>query len=129
MRYSNKTVTYSNKTVKLQSVTLMQQSLVQTHKLIFGVYFRNVTGFVKRGLPHTSNSITLEDRNMVFERHTKLKLSPNSDLCWLFPLIKFQVNSFNQSEVMNCQNWWVGCVWKTLFRKSVHKIILLVKKF
>ena len=35
-----------------------------------------VTGFLKRGLPHTSNSINLEDHNLVIKRHTKLKLSP-----------------------------------------------------
>jgi len=31
-----------------------------------------VTGFVKRGLPHTSNSMNLEDCNLGFKAHTNL---------------------------------------------------------
>ena len=36
-----------------------------------------MTGFAKRGLPHTSNSMNLEDHNLVFKAHTNLKFSPS----------------------------------------------------
>ena len=32
-----------------------------------------VTGFAKRGLPHTSNSMNLEDHNLVFKKDANLK--------------------------------------------------------
>ena len=41
-----------------------------------------VTGFVKRGLPHASNSMNLEDHNLVVQAHTTLKVSPSINLCW-----------------------------------------------
>jgi len=70
---------------------------------------RNVTGFVKWGLPHTFNSITLEDHDfqIVIKIHTKLKLSPAMHLCWCFMLTELQVSSINQSEFinMNRQSW------------------------
>ena len=34
-----------------------------------------VTGFAKRGLPHTSNSMNFEDCNLGFKAHTNLHLS------------------------------------------------------
>ena len=34
-----------------------------------------VTGFAKRGLPHTSNSMNFEDCNLGFKAHTNLKFS------------------------------------------------------
>ena len=63
-----------------------------------------VTGFAKRGLPHTSNSINLEDHNLVFKKDASLKFSPSINLCWCSPMTKFQVNNCFQSQVMNCQS-------------------------
>ena len=40
-----------------------------------------VTGFAKRGLPHTSNLMNLEDHSFAIKRHMKLKLSPVIKLC------------------------------------------------
>ena len=56
-----------------------------------------VTGFAKRGLPHTSNSI-------VFKNDSNLKVSPSINRCWCSSLTKFTVNNFFQSQVMNCQS-------------------------
>ena len=64
-----------------------------------------VTGFAKRGLPHTSNCTNLEDHNFVIKWHMKLKLSPAINLCVYFLLTKFQVDSFYQSNITNRQSW------------------------
>ena len=40
-----------------------------------------MTGFVKRGLPHTSNFLTLKYNNLVFNQGTSLKLSPLLTSC------------------------------------------------
>ena len=63
-----------------------------------------VTGFAKRGLPHTSNSMNLEDHNLVFKIDANLKCSPFINLCWCSPMTKFQVNNTFQPQVMNCQS-------------------------
>ena len=63
------------------------------------------TGFAKRGLPHTSDFINLEDHNFDVKRHMKLKLSPSIKHCRCILLTKSQVNRSYQSEVMNCQ--WI----------------------
>ena len=63
-----------------------------------------MTGFVKRGLPHTSNSMNVEDHNVVFKKDTNLKFSPSINLCWCSVLTKFHVNNFFQSQVMNFQS-------------------------
>ena len=39
-----------------------------------------MTGFAKRGLPHTSNSMNLEDYNLDFKAHTNLKFSTSINL-------------------------------------------------
>ena len=75
-----------------------------------------VTEFAERG-PHTSN---LEGHNLAIKRHTMLKLCPVIKPCWCFLLIEYQVDSFYQSEVMNCHSWKIGCVWQTPFCKSSH---------
>jgi len=36
----------------------------------------NETGFTKKGLPHTSNFMNLEDHNLLSKRHITLKLFP-----------------------------------------------------
>ena len=41
----------------------------------------NVTGFAKRGLPHTSTFIGLKDHNFVFNYDISLKFSPSFVLC------------------------------------------------
>ena len=63
-----------------------------------------VTGFVKRGLPHTSNSMSFENHTFVFKKDTKLNFFPSINLCWCSLLTKFQVNNFIQSQVMDCQS-------------------------
>jgi len=63
-----------------------------------------VTGFAKRGLPHTSNFIKLKDHNFVIKIYMKLKLTPAIKLCWCFLLTKFQVYSFYQYEITNLQS-------------------------
>ena len=55
-----------------------------------------VTGFAKRGLPHTSNSLNLEDHNLPIEWQMELKLPPVITLCWHVLLTKFQVSSLYQ---------------------------------
>ena len=40
-----------------------------------------VTGFAKRGLPHTSSFLTLKDHNLMSKYDTSLKLSPVLTLC------------------------------------------------
>ena len=52
-----------------------------------------VTGFTKRGLPHTSNSMNLEAHNFVFKKRTNLKFSLAIKLCWHSQLTYFQVNN------------------------------------
>ena len=61
-----------------------------------------MTGFAKRDLPHTSNSMNLEDHNLVTK---SLKLSPSAKLCWCTLLTKFQVNGLFKSEGMGYQTW------------------------
>ena len=39
--------------------------------MVWCLAFKFVTGFVKRGLLHTSNSINSEDHNLVFKRRIK----------------------------------------------------------
>ena len=58
-----------------------------------------VTGFVKGGLPHTSNLLNMEGHYWFIKRHKKLKLFPVVWLCWCFLLTKFEMNS---SEVKSC---------------------------
>jgi len=43
--------------------------------------FLNVTGFVKRGLPHTFNCTNLKDHNLMFKKHATLKFSTSIKLC------------------------------------------------
>ena len=62
-----------------------------------------VTGVAKRNLPHTANSMNLEDHNFVQERY-KPEISPSVNLCWCSLLSNFQGNNLFQSEVMNCQS-------------------------
>ena len=40
-----------------------------------------VTGFAKRGLPHTSNFLTFKDHNLMFKYDRNLKLAPRLMLC------------------------------------------------
>ena len=63
-----------------------------------------MTGFAKKGLPHTSNSMNLEDHNVVFKKDTILKFFPCITLWWYSLLPKYQGNNFFQSEVMNYQS-------------------------
>jgi len=65
-----------------------------------------VTGFAKRGLPHTSNSPNLEDCSLgfTFKAYTNLKFSICINLCWYSLLSKFQGNGCFQSEIMNFQS-------------------------
>ena len=62
-----------------------------------------VTGFAKRGLPHTSSSMNLEKHNLVFNKGKDVEFPPSTRL-YLTILTKFQVNSIFQSQVMNCQS-------------------------
>ena len=64
--------------------------------------YNYVTKFAKRGLPHTSNSINLEDCNLGFKAHTNLtEFSTSTNL---FLVSKFQGNGCFQSEVIDCQS-------------------------
>ena len=47
----------------------------------------------KRGLPHTSNSMNLEDYNLIVKADTNLRFSPSINLCWFALQPKFQANS------------------------------------
>ena len=76
----------------------------------------------EKGLPHTSNSINLEDHNLVIKTHMKLKLFPAIHPCWCFLLSEFQVSSV----VTDRQSWQIGCVWNTSFCKSSHTTIKLL---
>ena len=74
------------------------------------IYNTYVTGFAKRGLPHTSNSMNSDDHNLVdhnsvFKKHINMKRSPTTKLCWFSILTKFPINSHFQSEVTSCQSW------------------------
>ena len=60
--------------------------------------------YVERGLPHTSNSLNLEDYNSVLKTCANLKFSPVVKLCWCSLMTKFQVSSIFQSQVMDCQS-------------------------
>ena len=40
-----------------------------------------VTGFAKRGLPHTSNSVNMGDHNVVLKQHISLKFSLSMQPC------------------------------------------------
>ena len=74
---------------------------MKPHNAVITVY---VTGFAKRGLPHTSNSMNLEDCNFVFKKDANLKFSLSIKLCWSPTMTQFQVNNFFQSQVMNRQS-------------------------
>jgi len=78
----------------------------------------------EKDLPHTSNYMNLEDCIFHFKAHTNLKFSISTciNLCWYSLLPR---NGCFQSEVINCQSWQIGCVWKTSFRKSSHIYSLL----
>ena len=83
-----------------------------------------VTGFVKRGLPRTSNSMNLEDHNFMFKKHANLKFSQSITVCWYSLLSKVQGNNFFPSEVMNAKVHKLD-VRKTPFRKSGHTHIYI----
>ena len=46
----------------------------------------------KESSTHTSNSMNLEDCNLLIKWHTKLKISLVTKLCWYYVPIKFQIN-------------------------------------
>ena len=78
-----------------------------------------MTGFVKRVLPHTSNSLNLEDHNLAIEQQMELKLFPTITLCW-----HFCWPNFNSVAFTNLKFWIIKVgkldVWKTPFYKSGH---------
>ena len=55
-----------------------------------------VTGFAKRGLPQTSNSMNLEDHNLVFNKDKHLKFPPTTNLCWnsLLTISRYELSKF-----------------------------------
>ena len=82
-----------------------------------------MTGFVKGGLHHASNSINSEDHNLVIKQNMKAKLSPTVHISVLVlpddSISSQYIRSSNQSEVMNRQSWKTEYVWKTLFTNPV----------
>ena len=68
-----------------------------------GYYLSYVTGFTKRGLPHTSNSMNLKIHILVINKHINLKFAPSTKLWWHSLLAKFQVNSLFQSDGVSRQ--------------------------
>jgi len=59
-----------------------------------------VTGSAKKGHQHTSDSMQMEDHNLVFKRYTMLELSSVIKLCWCFQLTKFQANNCYQLHIV-----------------------------
>ena len=60
-----------------------------------------LTRFAKRGLPHTSNSLNLEDHNynLAIKHSMELKLFPAIKPCWHLLHTKFQVNNLYQFKL------------------------------
>jgi len=80
-------------------------------------FIQYVTGFAKKGLPHTSSFIyELGDCNLGLKVHKNLKFCPPVSQCWYSLLSNFQGYGGFWSEVTNCQL----NVCKTPFYKSSH---------
>jgi len=58
----------------------------------------------KRDLPHTSNSMNLEDCNLCFKEQISLKIFPSINLQYIGTHCKFQGNGPFIPEIMNCQS-------------------------
>jgi len=92
-----------------------------------------VTGFVKRGLPHTSNIKNLEDHNFEFiiKRHVMLKLFPAIKLYGVtyylpnFKSIAF-TNLIQSYELSKVVNWMCG---RPLFANPVTQKFIIIRLF
>ena len=82
-----------------------------------------MTEFVKSGLIHASNFSTLRICNSACVRPTALKFGSRTFLSLHRNL---QPNNSLINEVMQLYSGIIGCVCKTTFRKSGHKIIAKV---
>ena len=89
--YYSKTASYKNMWLlvlsSLQSFHVCNSQIIFTLKFIKSTAFSQliiicltVTGFVKRGLPHASNSMNLEDHNSMIKNHKALKFSSHNKL-------------------------------------------------
>jgi len=88
-----------------------------------------VTGFVKRSLPHTSNSMNLEDCSLCFKVHTNLKFSPSINIMlvlttvqisrhWLF----YSIWSYEWSKLVNwmCVEEPFSQIWSHLWLEIIE---------
>jgi len=82
------------------------------------ILYTYLTGFTKRGLPHTSNFMHLKDCNFLLVCGMNLKFSHNVLLCFSLLL------TMKSYKLLNVE---IGCVWKAPFRKPsfYHDMIII----
>ena len=85
------------------------------------IQYKNVTGFGKTCIVHTSNFLTLETHKVYFERQIHVKLSEIVELLFLYHHCKFLICTPYLVVFMDLQMSKTGCVNYAHFPKFSHK--------